>query len=210
MQLCCWFTRFGVGFYRLLVYLPQTVSYTIVAVIWTWLYIPETGPIDRILRAFGLSSVAWLTNTRTAMPALILASVWRDTGLYMLIFVAAIQAVPRSLVESVIVDGGGRFAQLRHVILPSIEAPLLFAAVIASIGAIQMFTQSYVMTGGGPAGATRSIVLKIYQDGFQNLQLGYASAEALVLLVLTFGLSLLFIWRVKGFAAAGDRDEQVV
>jgi multiple sugar transport system permease protein len=187
----------GVGLYRLVVYLPQTISYAIVAVIWVWLYSAGDGPIDRGLEALGLPSISWLADSSTALPSLIIASIWRDAGFYMLIFVAALQNVPASLVEAARIDGAGAWSVFRHVKLPTIRPQLMFATIVSAIGAIQMFTQAYVMTDGGPVNATESVVLKIYNDGFQSLQLGYASAEALVLLLATFVISIVFVWRFQ-------------
>lgn len=190
-------TLVGVAVHRTIVYLPQAVSYAAGALIWTWLFNPTYGPLDRVLLDLHLAPVAWLTSSNLAMPSLILVSLWRDVGYYMLIFLAALQNVPTSLYESAHLDGAGAWRTFRTVTLPHIRPASLFVLLTWSLGALQMFTQAYVMTNGGPGRSTLSVVLDIYQEGFQNLDLGLASAESFVVFVLSLALSVFYVRAFK-------------
>lgn len=186
-------TLIGAALYRTIIYFPQTISFASGALIWTWLFDPTYGPIDQTLAGLGLPVVNWLTDPRLALPSIVIASLWRDIGYYMLIFLAALQNVPRPLKEAAQIDGANSWRVFFHITLPTIQPAILFVVLTWTIGALQFFTQPYVMTNGGPAYATMSVVLKIYRDGFENLNMGYASAESMVLFVVTLLLSILFI-----------------
>lgn len=183
----------GVAIYRLIVYLPQTISYASIALIWAWLFDAQYGPIDQMIQLFGGQPVNWLTSPSLALPSIILTSLWHGTSYYMIIFLAALQNVSPALVEAAQLDGANRRQVFRYVTLPSIQSAILFVLLTWTIGALQLFTQPYVMTNGGPANDTLSIVMKIYEDGFQYLKLGYASAESMILFLVTLLLSIVFV-----------------
>ena len=127
--------------------------------------------------------------------ALVMAvGVWKDLGYYMIIYLAALQAVPRELVEASAIDGASRWRSILHVTIPSLRPVTYFVASIATINAMQLFTQSYVMTQGGPLNATLSVVQLLYRDAFAQLDFGYGSAIGTVLLVLLIGLSIFYKW----------------
>ncbi|HEX6446401.1 MAG TPA: sugar ABC transporter permease [Streptosporangiales bacterium] len=193
----------GRDVYRTLVYLPQAASYVVVALIWSFLYDPQVGPVDALLRAAGGPSLPWLTSTHLAMPALILMSVWRNLGYFMVIFLAGLQGIPRELYEAAAVDGASAVARFRHVTLPLLRPVTGFVLITWFLGALQMFVQAYVMTGGGPVDATTTVVYRIYDDAFKFLQVGRASAVAVVLFVVVAVVSLLtrrVTRRARGFA----------
>lgn len=183
----------GVTVHRLFVYLPQTISYAAGAIIWTWLFNPSYGPIDQVLLRLHLAPIAWLTSPTFAMPSLILTSLWRDAGYYVIVFLAALQNVPKNLYEAAHLDGAGAWQSFRAVTLPNIRPATLFVLLTWSLGAIQMFTQAYVMTNGGPGRSTLSVVLNIYDLGFRNLQLGLACAESFVVFLLSLGLGIFYV-----------------
>lgn len=186
-------TVVGATVHRIFVYLPQTVSYAAGAVIWTFLFNAQSGPIDRLLEHGGVGPIEWLTSTTLAMPSIIILSLWRDAGFYMLIFLAALQNVRPDLLEACRVDGASWWSSFRHVTVPSIRPALMFVLLTWSLGALQMFTQAYVMTSGGPANATRSVVMDIYTQGFEYLRLGYASAESFVVFVFSLALAIFYV-----------------
>jgi len=190
-------TIFGRAVHRVFVFLPQTVSYAAGALIWTWLFNPTSGPLDAVLNSIHLPAVGWLTSPSLAMPSLIVVSLWRDTGYYMLIFMAAVSGIPQELYEAAHIDGAGALRTFRSMVLPNIRPAMLFVLLTWSLGALQMFTQAYVMTNGGPGNATLSVVLDIYREGFEYLRLGYASAESFVVFVLSLGLSLVYVRRFR-------------
>lgn len=174
----------GKGVYRFFIYLPQSISFASGAVIWTWLFNAQDGPIDAALLRLGLPAPAWLTDPHLALLSIVIMSWWRDIGFYMVVLVAAIEGVPQLLIEAARVDGARRFKVFWHVTLPSIRPAMLFVVLTWSLGALQMFTQSYIMTDGGPVESTYTVVLKIYNDAFQSLNLGLGAAEAFVLLAV--------------------------
>jgi len=189
----------GKSIYRFVIYLPQSISFASGAVIWTWLYNSQDGPINAALARLGLPGPAWLTNPHTALLSIVIMSWWRDIGFYMIVLVAAIEGVPYALVEAARVDGARPVRVLWHVTLPSIRPAMLFVVLTWTLGALQMFTQSYIMTDGGPVESTYTVVLKIYNDAFQELHLGYAAAEAFVLLVVCMVIGLFAVrWFNRG------------
>lgn len=180
----------GRGPLRTMVYLPQASSYVVVALIWTFLYQPINGPINIGLKALGLSPVYWLTDYNLAMPSLVVMSIWRNLGYYMLIYLAALQAIPHELHEAAAIDGATAFGRFRYITVPLLAPATAFIVITWAIGAMQMFTQAYVMTGGGPVDATTTVVYRIYQAAFLFLQMGVASAMSVLLFVVVALLTL--------------------
>ncbi|OIV39490.1 ABC transporter permease [Mangrovactinospora gilvigrisea] len=166
---------------RTVIYLPQAMSYVTVALLWSFLYDPANGPLDAILRALGLSPLNFLTSTHLAMPAIIAMSLWRNMGYFMIIILAGLKAVPGDLIEAAQLDGAGWWRRLAHVIVPQMSSTLFFVAVTWFLGGLQMFTQSYVMTQGGPVNSTRTIVYSLYDAAFTSLDFGRACAVAVLL-----------------------------
>jgi ABC-type sugar transport system permease subunit len=184
-------TLVGRGVYRLMVYLPQSISHASGAIIWVWLFDYQHGPIDEMLRGLGLNGPAWLTDPQLALPSVALMILWQSTGFFMVILLAAIENVPRYLIEAAEVDGAGGVRVLWNIILPTIRPTLLFVVLTWTLGALQIFTQPFLATGGGPVDATYTMVYKIYIDVFQGLQLGPAAAEALFLLAVSIIVGVL-------------------
>ena len=181
----------GRTFFRTVVYLPQAMSYVAAALIWMWIYDPLYGLLNDLLRHLGLVPVDWLTNPSTAMPSIIILSVWRTSGYYMVIFLAGLQGIPRQIYEAAEIDGARGARAFFSITLPLLMPTVFLVVVMWSIGAMQMFTQAYVMTGGGPAGATSTVVYQVYLSAFQYLKLGYASAESVVLFLAIMILTVL-------------------
>jgi multiple sugar transport system permease protein len=181
-------TRFRT-FFRVGYYLPVVTSIVAVAVVWRFLLEPRSGIVNTILGWFGIQGPNWLTNPTTAMPALILMAAWRNMGFLMVIFLAGLQAIPRSLHEAAAIDGAGAWARFRHITLPMMRPTLLFGGVITGIGYLQFFEEPFVMTQGGPLDRTLSVAFYIYnQFGFGNY--AYAAAMSYVLFVAILLLTL--------------------
>lgn len=174
----------GSQFIRTTVYLPQAASYVVVALIWVFLYDPVNGPINIILNRLGFGPYYWLTDSALAMPSLVIMSIWRNLGYYMLIFLAALQDIPRDLMEAAELDGATPTQKFLHVTLPLLRPIVGFVVVTWAIGALQMFNQAYVMTGGGPIEATTTVVYRIYTDAFLFLKFGEASATSFIFFVI--------------------------
>jgi multiple sugar transport system permease protein len=190
------------GLFRTALFLPVVTTLVAVAVVWRYLYHPRFGFIGWALAACGVEPIDWLGDPATAMPAIIVMAVWKNFGFNMLIFVAGLQAIPERLYEAATVDGAGRLAQLRHVTLPLLAPTFVFVAVITAIGYFQLFAEPYVMTQGGPANATLSVVLLMYQEGFRWWNMGTAAAVAFVLFAIVL-VPTLVMTRVRAAGPEG-------
>lgn len=182
----------GRSFFRAVYFLPVVTSWVAVALVWTWLLNPAFGLVNNLLGAVGIPGPAWLFDPRWAMPAVIFTSAWKDTGFVMTILLAGLQGIPRELYEAASIDGANGRRRLLHVTLPLLVPALFFALSISLINSFQVFDQVYVMTGGGPAGATTVLVERIVKNAFSFSQMGYASAMSWVLFVLIFTTTLVF------------------
>ena len=181
----------GLTFYRAVYFAPVVTAAVAVSLVWQILYNTQYGLINYILNLFHLPSVAWLEDPHWAMPAIIIMSIWKGLGSTMVIYLAGLQAIPEHYYEAARIDGAGRIALFRHITWPLLFPTTFFVLVMSIIGSFQVFDQVYVMTGGGPFGATNVIVLLLYQRAFQAFQMGYASAMAWVLFAMIFVVSLL-------------------
>jgi multiple sugar transport system permease protein len=195
--------------FRTVFFLPVVTTLVAVAVVWRYLYHPRIGLLNRALGLLGLPGVDWLGDPAWAMPALIGMAVWKNFGFNMVIFVAGLQAIPARLYEAASLDGAGPFQQFRHVTLPMLAPTSLFVVVLTTIGYFQLFAEPYVMTQGGPANRTLSVVLLMYQEGFRFWNLGYAAAVACVLFAILLALTALELRlrRLGPAGAAGPRAE---
>jgi len=192
------------GLFRTALFLPVVTTLVAVAVVWRYVYHPRFGLLTQALAAWGLEPVDWLGDPAFALPAIIVMAVWKNFGFNMLIFVAGLQSIPERLYEAATIDGASRTAQFRHVTLPMLAPTLVFVAVITAIGYCQLFAEPYVMTQGGPANATLSVVLLMYEEGFRWWSMGYATSIAFVLFVIVLALTLVLARsrRAAGEAAA--------
>ncbi|HEX5414723.1 MAG TPA: sugar ABC transporter permease, partial [Chloroflexota bacterium] len=182
----------GTNLFRTAFFLPSLTPSVALAVLWLWLMHPQLGPLNQALRSIGLGAFPWLTDSTTVIPSIILISLATSTGgAGMLIFLAGLQGVPRELEEAATVDGAGRWTKFRHVTLPMITPTLFFNLILGIIGALQVFTVSFVATNGGPDYGSWFIALHIYQQAFPYLRLGYGAALAWLLLVVVLLLTLI-------------------
>ncbi len=186
----------GIAFFRTLFYMPSIVPAVASAVLWVWVFNSEFGLLNSMLRALGLPKVLWLQDPATAMPALILMSLWSIGGT-MVIYLAGLQGIPQHLYEAAEIDGANYWSRFRHVTIPMMSPVIFFNLVIGLIAALQTFTQGYLITRGGPQNATLFYGLYIYRSAFQNFKMGYAAALSLVLFTLVLLLSL-FVFRQLG------------
>ncbi|HVW00882.1 MAG TPA: sugar ABC transporter permease, partial [Planctomycetaceae bacterium] len=142
------------------------------------------GLINYYLAEFGIPAVPWLVNPTTAQITMIIVVVWQQVGFTFVLFVASLTSVPTDVLEAAAIDGAGPWRTLFRIKVPLISPTILFATVVAMINAMQLFDQPFIMTKGGPGTATTTATISMYQTGFQNLQFGYASAIAILLLVI--------------------------
>ena len=185
----------GVFAFRLIYFLPHITLTVAAAIIWAWIYHPEFGLINYFLSFLGIQGPNWLFNSTWAMPAIIIMSNWKGIGYAMLIFLAGLQGIPAELYEAATVDGANSWQQLRHITVPMLSPTTFFVLVTSFIGAFQGFDQFYIMTQGGPAFATTTLVLHIFNNGFTYFNMGYASSMATVLFMVIMTITLIQ-WRV--------------
>ncbi len=189
----------GATFFKVAFYLPVVVSIAATAVIWRWLYNTEFGLLNRL---FG-TNVPWLSSPSWAMPSIVILSIWWGAGGNMLVYLAALKAVPKEQLEAASLDGAGGSQRFRHVTVPNLSGVILFCLVMSVIGASQVFAQTYILTGGGPADSTLTVMLYMYRQGFQQYQLGYGSAVAYLLFA---GVFLLGLTQIKTMARGMRSD----
>ncbi|WP_327091519.1 sugar ABC transporter permease [Nonomuraea sp. NBC_01738] len=183
-------SRLPAAFFRLGYYLPHITSIIGVAVAWKFLLEPEAGLVNRLLGLVGLDGPAWLQDQSTALPSIIVMTAWRGFGFDMVVFLAALQGIPRELYEAAEVDGAGRWSRFWSITVPQLRPVILFCTVYSSTGFLQFLEEPLVMTGGGPLNSTLSASLAIWkQFGVGNY--GYASAAATVLFTVIVALAVL-------------------
>ena len=193
----------GVGLkalYRTALFAPYVATLVAAAVIWRYLLDDHFGWINRILHVAGLHPVDWLGDPHWSMPAIILFAIWKTFGYNMLILLAALQKVPEDLYEQATVDGAGAWSRFFHVTLPGVAPALWMVALLTVAGYFQLFAEPYVMTQGGPAQSTFSLLYFMYQDGFKYWNLGHASATAFILFAVLIGISFIRTRAAEAFA----------
>jgi multiple sugar transport system permease protein len=181
----------GKGAYRVFYYVPQVTATVAVATVWLWIYNPDAGLANGVLSFFGVQPVKWLQDTGSALPSVMAVGIWQGLGAKMVIYLAALQAVSREQQEAAQLDGAKSWQVFRYVTWPALGAAHFFVLITSIIASFQVFDLVYVMTKGGPVNATRVLGFDIYQNAFQGLQLGYASAESVILFILIGAVTML-------------------
>jgi multiple sugar transport system permease protein len=181
----------GIYFFRTIFFMPVISSWVAVSVIWITLLDPQAGILNYILTTLGLSPVNWLGDPETAMPSIVLITIWKGMGFQMVIWLAGLQAIPQTLYEAAAIDGASSWQRFRRITLPLLTPTTFFLAVTGVIGSFQVFTPVYVITEGGPRGATDVAVHRIYLRAFEAFDMGYASAQAWVLFLVIFTATFL-------------------
>lgn len=181
----------GRGFFRTAFFAPVVTTLVAVALVWRYLLHTRYGFLNAALAALGLPAIDWLGSPRWAMPALILLAVWKNFGSNMIIFLAALQAIPAELYEAAAIDGATRWQQFRHITLHQLRPTFLFVGLLTVIGYFQLFAEPWVMTRGGPLESTVSVLYFMYEEGFKWWNLGSAAAVAFLLFALLGALTLL-------------------
>jgi multiple sugar transport system permease protein len=189
------------GVFRSALFMPVVTTLVAVAVVWRYLYHPRYGLLNYGLGLIGVGPINWLGDPTWAMPAIILMAVWKNFGFNMIIFIASLQSIPQHLYEAARIDGADAWRQFRHVTLPLLGPTFIFVTLITLIGYFQLFAEPYVMTQGGPAHSTLSIVLFMYEQGFRWWDLGYAAAVAFVLFLIILAATFLQLKLQKGTQA---------
>lgn len=180
----------GIKVFKSIYFLPVISSFAIISIIWGFLIDPDIGLLSYYLKLMHFPTSDWLRSTTWAMPAVILVAIWKNVGFNMVIFLAGLQSISPSLYEAAKIDGANMLQRFWKVTLPSIRHTMLFVVITSVISSFQVFDQVYVMTRGGPLNSTETIVYYIYHQGFELLDMGYASSMAWILFVIVFLITL--------------------
>jgi len=178
--------------FRTVFYLPSLVTGVALGVLWIWILQPEYGIINRFLASFGIEGPLWIQSEYWSKPSLILMSFWGIGG-SIIIFLAGLQGIPQQLYEAAEIDGAGVWGQFRFVTLPMLTPTIFFVLIVGIIASFQVFTQAFVVSGGlgGPVNSTLFYVFHLYRKGFEDFQMGYASAMAWILFIIIFVFTLI-------------------
>jgi multiple sugar transport system permease protein len=186
------------GLFRTAFFAPAVTTLVAVAAVWRYLYHPRFGLLNHALGLIGIAPIDWLGDTRWAMPAIILLSIWKNFGANMIILAAGLQSIPEPLYEAARLEGAGWWRQLRDVTLPMLAPTFLFVAVMTCIGYFQLFAEPFVLTRQGePLNSTLSVALLMYKQGFRFWHMGYAAAIAFVLFLVILAATSLQLYLAK-------------
>ncbi|MEP7380931.1 MAG: sugar ABC transporter permease [Gemmatimonadota bacterium] len=172
------------AFWRAAFFLPVVISGAVVAILWSNLYATDVGLINKLLAAIGVAPVAWLTDPRTAMPAIAVMVTWKNVGFYVIIYLAGLQNIPRSCKEAIELDGATDWQRFRWLTFPSLLPQTILVVTLSTINGFQLFIEPYVMTGGGPLRRTYSVVLYLYNNAFSYQKMGYAATIGVALALI--------------------------
>lgn len=178
--------------YRLFIFLPYVSSTIAIAAVWNLILHPTLGPVNQILASFGVKELPrWFTSSQWALSSVIVVSIWKNAGYYMVIILAALQSIPASLYESSEIDGAGPLQRFFHITIPLLTPAIFFAVVIGVIQSFKVFDLVYALTEGGPGRATNVFAYTIYQEAFMRYRMGYASALAVFLFIIIMVFTLI-------------------
>lgn len=181
----------GKGFLRTLFYLPNIFSMVAVSMAWLYLYDTTSGILNKVLKDIGMQAVPWISSAAMAMISIAIMSIWSTTGYNMILFLSGLQGIPDYLYEAASIDGATSWEKFIHVTIPMLKPTTFFVFVMACINSFQVFGQVLIVTNGGPMNSTTTIAHQIYRNGFEYYKMGYASAQAVVLMVIIFAITLI-------------------
>jgi len=181
----------GRAFFRASYFMPVVVSGVVVTILWQQLYATETGLINVLLHRVGLPGIGWLTDRHYAMPAIAIMATWKNVGLYVVLFLVGLQAIPAELYEAAELDGASAWRKFRLITVPMLNPTIMLVLVLSTIGGFSLFIEPYVMTGGGPANSTLSGILYLYKQAFFFSKMGYATTIGFFWAMIIFVVVLL-------------------
>jgi len=181
----------GRAFFRASYFMPVVVSGVVITILWQQLYASETGLINLLLQWFGLPKIGWLTDRRYAMPAIAIMATWKNVGLYVVLFLVGLQAIPTDLYEAAELDGASGWQKFRLITVPMLNPTIMLVLVLSTIGGFSLFIEPYVMTGGGPANSTLSGILYLYKQAFFFSKMGYATTIGFFWAMIIFAVVIL-------------------
>jgi len=181
----------GSALYQLMIFSPWVTPTIAVSIVWSLLYEPQFGVINKVLNFFGVPGLDWLQSSQTAMLAVIIVTVWKLVGWTMIFYVGALEKVPDSLYEAASIDGANSWQKFRYVTLPMVSSTTFFLVVVNTISSVQAYDQIKILTQGGPSGSTRTLLYLFFQQGFEQFDMGSATAIAFIILIITILLSVI-------------------
>ena len=181
----------GIHIFRTIFFFPHVASLVAVAVVWNLLFHPTLGPINNVLRAIGIANPpGWTSTIDWAMPVIIIVSIWKSMGYYMILYLSGLQAIPGELYEAAKVDGANAFERFKNITLPMLTPTTFFVSIMLTIACFKVFDLISVMTNGGPGRATNVLVYYIYNTAFISYEFGYASAVSMVLFAIVLAITI--------------------
>lgn len=182
----------GSKLFRTMYFLPQISSMVAVGIVWAMIFNPYTGPVNQLLTAIGIDNPPmWLASSKTALPTIMIIAIWKQAGYYMIILLAGLQSIPNQLYEASAIDGANTIVKFFKITLPMLSPTMFMVLILNIISSFQVFDLINIMTDGGPGRATNVLVYRIYQEGFQNMKFGYASAMAYFLFMIVLVVTLI-------------------
>jgi ABC-type sugar transport system permease subunit len=175
---------YGLWFYRTSFFIPHVTSMVAMSMMWLWIYDPSEGILNKLLSVFGIVGKQWLFDPKLALGSIIFMSILKFIGYNMIVFLAGLQSIPNYLYEAAVVDGANSMQKFMHITFPMLKPITFFLFVTGLINNFNVFEQVNVLTGGGPSNSTTTMVHQIYFRAFQDFHLGYAAAEAVILLII--------------------------
>ena len=181
----------GDGIFKFILFSPWITPTVAISIVWTWIYEPDVGIANHVLKFFHLPALQWINSSSTAMLAVIIVTVWKSLGYAMIFYITALEKVPKELYEANALDGANSWQRFRDVTLPCISPTTFFLVIITMVNSLQAYDQIQILTQGGPSGSTRTLVYMYYQLGFEEFNMGQATAVAMILILITVMLSLI-------------------
>ncbi|MDO5146463.1 MAG: sugar ABC transporter permease [Eubacteriales bacterium] len=181
----------GSGLFKFVLFSPWITPTVAISIVWTWIFQPQGGIANIVLEFFHLPALKWISSSQTAMLSVIIVTVWKSLGYAMIFYLSALEKVPTELYEASSLDGAKKWQQFRDMTLPSISPTTFFLMIITMVNSLQAYDQIQILTQGGPSGSTRTLLYMYYQLGFQEFNMGEATAVAVVMIIITVFLSWL-------------------
>lgn len=179
----------GSGVYKFILFSPWITPTVAISIVWVWIFEPDTGIANAVLNFFHLPGLDWIQSSDTALLAVIIITVWKSIGYAMIFYLSALEKVPSELYEACGLDGARKWQRFRDITIPSISPTTFFLMIITMVNSLQAYDQIQILTQGGPSGSTRTLLYMYYQLGFEEFDMGQATAVAMVMIVLTVLLS---------------------
>ena len=187
----------GSGIVKFILFSPWITPTVAISIVWTWIFQPNDGLANMVLSFLGLPALKWISSSQTAMLSVIIVTVWKSMGYAMIFYLSALEKVPEELYEASALDGAGKWGQFFAITIPSISPTTFFLMIITMVNSLQAYDQIQILTQGGPSGSTRTLLYMYYQLGFQEFNMGQATAVAVVMIIITVMLSLVQFYASK-------------